>query len=52
MSSKELDSLIKKAAEKSIYVSVIGLGIDFNTNLAESITKNEGCNYFCVTKND
>jgi len=31
-------------------VSILGVGIDFNSELADSITKNEGSNYFCIVK--
>ncbi len=34
-----------------MYVSVIGIGIDFNSALTETLVKNEGCNYYCITKN-
>ena len=47
---EELGSLIEEANKSRIYVSVVGVGIDFNTDLTDSITKNEGSNYFCITK--
>lgn len=42
--------MIKEAAKDKIYVSIVGIGIDFNTSLTDSITKNEACNYFSITK--
>ena len=53
MESILLDSMIKEATKENVYVSIIGVGIDFNTKLTESITKNEGCNRknnFCLLK--
>lgn len=47
---QELDNMIKDAGKESIYVSIIGVGIDFNTQLTDIITKNEGANYFCITE--
>jgi len=44
--------MIATAAKDRVYVSVVGIGIDFNTKLTDSITKNEGSNYFCVTKDE
>ena len=40
--------LTKKNSESKIYTTFIGIGIDFNTNLIESITKIRGCNYYSV----
>ena len=42
--------MIEESSKKKVYVSVIGVGIDFNTELTDSITKHEGSNYFCITK--
>jgi len=47
-----MDRLIKLASEKNIFVSIIGVGISFNSALADSICKNRGCNYFCITKDE
>ena len=41
-------SLINGASQDKIYTTVIGLGLDFNTDLVESITKVKGANYFSV----
>ena len=48
----ELGTMIFDSSKQGVYVSVIGVGIDFNTELKECITKNEGSNYFCITKNE
>lgn len=38
----------KKAAEKGIYTTFVGVGVDFNTELIESITKMHGANYYFI----
>jgi Ca-activated chloride channel family protein len=38
----------KANAEKGIYMTFIGIGVDFNTDLVSSITKVRGANYFAV----
>ena len=43
-----LVGMIESNAEKSLYSTVIGVGVDFNTDLIESITKNRGANYHSV----
>jgi Ca-activated chloride channel family protein len=35
-------------ADKGIYTTFIGIGVDFNTELVESITKIKGANYYSV----
>ena len=52
MESSELNTLSQQALLHNIYISVIGIGIDFNTELTETMIKNEGCNYFCITKDE
>lgn len=42
--------MIKKCAASGIHVSVIGIGITFNSSLAEQVTKVEGANYFSITE--
>lgn len=39
MENDTLDNLIKFATEKGIYLSVIGMGVDFNTETTNLITK-------------
>ncbi len=51
--SGELDKgglfdMIKDAADNEIYTSFIGIGIDFNPELVEHVTKIRGANYFFV----
>lgn len=43
-----LDEYIAKLATSSIYSTFIGVGIDFNTELVEKMTKVEGANYYSV----
>lgn len=40
------------AADVGVYVSIIGVGVEFDTQVTDIISKNRGCNYFSVTKND
>jgi hypothetical protein len=50
MQGKEMDELISQAAERNIFVSIIGVGVSFNSSLADSVVKNKGCNYYSITK--
>ncbi len=43
-----LFSMIKDASTKGIYTSVIGVGVDFNTDLVNVITRVQGANYFTI----
>jgi len=43
-----LFSMALQNAEKNIFTSYIGVGIDFNTNITEKIIKVKGSNYFCI----
>jgi len=40
--------MIRSNAEQNIYTTVIGIGVDFNTELVEHITKVRGANYYSV----
>jgi Ca-activated chloride channel family protein len=40
--------LLKNNAENHIYTTFIGIGVDFNTELIEYITKTRGANYYSV----
>ena len=40
--------LAEDAADKEIYTSFVGIGVDFNTELIEHISKIEGANYYSV----
>lgn len=43
-----LFGMVREAAAKGIYSSFIGVGIDFNPELVEYVTKTKGANYFSV----
>ncbi len=43
-----LFNLTKKASEQNIYTSFIGIGVDFNNDLVEYITKTRGANYYSI----
>ena len=40
--------LLKDNADYNIYTTFIGIGVDFNTELIETITKTRGANYYSV----
>lgn len=44
----DLLGMTKKMADNGIYLSFIGMGVDFNTELIEAITKVRGANYYSV----
>jgi len=51
--SGELDrdrlfGMAKSAAEKGIHTTYIGVGVDFNPNLVEAVSKTRGANYYAV----
>ncbi len=45
---RSLLSLLKDNAENQIYTTFIGIGVDFNTELIDYITKTRGANYYSV----
>jgi len=45
-----LGAMIARQAQDGCYVSFIGIGVDFHSELAEEVTKHPGANYFCVTR--
>jgi len=47
-SEEGLFGMMKKNADDGIYTTFIGIGVDFNTELVESITKVRGANYYSV----
>ena len=47
-SDEGLMSYVKQNAEKGIYTSFIGVGVDFNTELIEAISDVKGANYYSV----
>ncbi len=48
LSKGGLFSMVQGAAEENIFTSFIGIGVDFNPDLVEHITKTRGANYFAV----
>jgi len=51
-SDKEFLTRIQDNAKVKIYATVIGIGVDFNTALTESITKARGANYYSIHSAD
>jgi len=47
-----LFSMVKDAAKSNIFTSFIGIGVDFNPDLVEHITKTRGANYYAVHSNE
>jgi Ca-activated chloride channel family protein len=45
---EDLLEMVNKNANDKIYTSFIGIGVDFNTELTEAITKVRGANYYSV----
>eukprot|EP01023_Acetabularia_acetabulum_P037178 TRINITY_DN351_c1_g1_i5.p1 TRINITY_DN351_c1_g1~~TRINITY_DN351_c1_g1_i5.p1 ORF type:complete len:593 (+),score=81.22 TRINITY_DN351_c1_g1_i5:83-1861(+) len=43
-----LATLITQNSQQGIFTSIVGIGLDFNSELIESITKTRGANYFNV----
>lgn len=43
-----LYSMMKNNADNGIYTTIIGIGVDFNTELIEKISKVKGANYYSV----
>ena len=43
-----LFGMIEANAARGIYSTIIGVGVDFNSDLIQSITKNRGANYYSV----
>ncbi len=48
ISETGLLAMTRKMADNGIYLSFIGMGVDFNTELVEAITKVKGANYYSV----
>merc|ERR1712190_435604 len=52
---KSLMNMIQQYGERKlnkIYTTIIGIGIDFNVDLTEKISKVRGANYFAVHSNE
>jgi len=43
-----LFGMVDKAAKRGVYTSFIGIGVDFNTDLVERVSKTRGANYYAV----
>ena len=43
-----LFSLAQNASKKKIYTTFIGIGVDFNNDLVEAVTKTRGANYYAI----
>jgi len=48
ISSNTLAGLLQKNAKDDIFTTVIGVGLDFNSELIEIMTKTRGANYYNV----
>ena len=48
LSKGGLFDMVKKASHKKIYTTFIGIGVDFNSDLVEIVTKTVGANYYSV----
>eukprot|EP00002_Diphylleia_rotans_P010523 TRINITY_DN209_c0_g1_i19.p1 TRINITY_DN209_c0_g1~~TRINITY_DN209_c0_g1_i19.p1 ORF type:complete len:548 (+),score=116.22 TRINITY_DN209_c0_g1_i19:81-1724(+) len=44
----DLLTITKNAAEKKIFTTFVGIGLDFQSELIEAISKVHGCSYFAV----
>lgn len=47
-STTGLSARLKAAAADSIYMSIVGVGLDFNTDLIDAIARVRGLNWFSV----
>ncbi len=48
LSKDKLFGLAKKASQEGIHTTFVGVGVDFNTDLVEYVSKTKGANYFSV----
>ena len=48
LAKDKLFGLAKGASEKGIHTTFIGIGVDFNNDLVEYVSKTKGANYFSV----
>lgn len=48
----QLDHMVATQSERGLYVSFVGIGMNFKAGLAEQVSKHKGSNYFCITKED
>jgi len=52
LSDKAFEAHIKEAAKENIFISIIGIGLSFNSSFTERISKNKGLNYFSAIKEE
>jgi Ca-activated chloride channel family protein len=52
LSEEGLFGMVRVASQKNIFTSFVGVGVDFNNELVESVTKTRGANYFSVHNAD
>lgn len=45
-------NMIKKSSEKNIFTTIIGIGVNLNSNFTELVCKNKGCNYFSAMETE
>lgn len=48
LSKNKLFGLAKNASERNIHTTFVGVGVDFNNDLVEYVSKTKGANYFSV----
>ncbi len=48
LSKKGLFGMVDDASKKGIFTTFIGIGVDFNSDLVEQVSKTKGANYFAV----
>lgn len=48
LNKDRLFGMAKKASKKGIHTTFIGVGVDFNANLVEYVSKTRGANYYSV----
>ncbi len=48
LNKNRLFGLAKKASNRGIHTTFIGVGVDFNANLVEYVSKTKGANYYSV----
>lgn len=47
-SEEGLGGMLRENAENRLYTTMVGVGVDFNTELVEALTKIRGANYYSV----
>jgi Ca-activated chloride channel homolog len=52
MEKNDLQSLTKSASMDKVFTTFIGIGLDFDANLVDELTKADGANYFSVHSKD